>query len=190
VGITEHRNTIRIEFDNLVDRIREAFRCLVRESVYKIDANRSEIQSPAQVKDGLCTFIGLNTANGFLNQGIEILDSHRYSIETQPTKRFQMVFSRYSGVDFHTYLGVGGKPESFVSEKEKFLQLCGGKIGWSSTAPVKLYDRPGFVQIGGKGVYFPLEFLKIRSGSRMVLLSDGVASAEQAETVAEWQVHV
>ena len=50
VRVTEQRNAVRAEADDLVDRVREALRCLVRQAVNQIHVDAVEAQPPRAKK--------------------------------------------------------------------------------------------------------------------------------------------
>lgn len=93
-------------------------------------------------------------------------------------------------VDFDADFGVGGKCEVILGEAEEVFDLCGSEIGGSAAAPVELDYRAIFGNTVADAGDFALQDFQVGRGDAFVFLDDYVAGAEEAEALAEGDVHV
>ncbi len=126
----------------------------------------------------------------FLHLGVEILDPHRDPVEPQAAQRAQLVRAGDARVDLDPDFGVGRQREPFARVLEELLELRGVQVGRGPASPVQLDDGPLPVQPPGELVYFPPELLQVGECDVVIPVDDDVAAAEEAQPLAEREMHV
>src|ERR1700719_5303061 len=121
---------------------------------------------------------------------MEVLDSHTQAIESQAAQSFEVRARSDARVDFNADFRVGGKRKARAHGAEQVFDLLGGEIRWSSAAPMKLHDFTIFRNAAADPLHFLFQDAEVRRRDALVLLNDHAAGAEQAQTLAKWDVHV
>ncbi len=190
VGVAKQSDAIRRELQNLVDGMREAFRRLVWQAKNQIHINTVEAKLAGGLNEIARQFERLVAMNSLLYLGMKILDAHAEPVEAEPAECFEVRPGSHARVDLDADFGLFRKMEALASRAEEVLNLFGRQIGWSSSAPVKLNHGPFARHASAHAPHFLLEHAEIRRSNALILLNDDVARAEQAEALAERNVHV
>src|SRR4029077_3305299 len=190
VRIAEQGHAVRGQLQNLVNRMRESLRALIGQSVNQIHVDALEAQLTSGKEQIAGQFERLNAVNGLLHFAMEILDSHAQAIESQAAQSFEVLAGRDARVDLNADLRVGCKRKASAHSSKQVFDLFGGQIGRSSATPMKLHDLTVFRNASADPLHFLFQDAEVRLGDALVLLNDYAAGAEQAQTLAKWDVHV
>ena len=72
----------------------------MRQAIEHVQIDRMDAPLPHRVDHGLCLLVGLNSINGRLNLGIEILNAEAHARKTELAQRHQLLARRAARVDF------------------------------------------------------------------------------------------
>ena len=92
--VAEHRNAVRIDLDESIERLLKRRPCLFRQAVNQVRVNAFEAQRPRFVQQPACLFIWLDTAHDQLYGRIKILDSNAEPVESHLSQRSQVSADR------------------------------------------------------------------------------------------------
>ena len=168
----------------------KAVRGLVGQTIDQVDVYRFEAQGPAQVEQPLREFERLDAMDRFLDERVEILNPHGNPIEAESPEHDRLVFGRNSRIDLDADFRVRGEIEPFRGVREEILELRGAQVSGGPPAPVKLNDGPRTVDALRHLYYLPFELLEIRMRDLVALIDDDITAAEEAQTLAEGEVHI
>src|SRR5215470_6039936 len=119
--VTEKRNAVRAEPDNLIHRVRETRCCLIRKPIDQIYVDAVEAQF-ARGQDQIAGhFEGLNPVHRLLYFRVEILNSHTQAIEAQPAKRFQVFARGDPRINLDSNFAVWSEMKMLAREFEQIL---------------------------------------------------------------------
>src|SRR5580704_2753519 len=93
-------------------------------------------------------------------------------------------------VNFDADFSVGGEGEVIACEAEEVFDLWRSQVGGSATAPVELDYGAIFGDAAADAGDFALQDFEVGGRDALVFLDDDVAGAEEAEALAEGDVHV
>src|SRR5690349_588186 len=190
VGVAEEGDAVWRQREDLINSGCKAIGGLVRQAVNEVDIDAVEAEQPRGSDEIAGDFVGLDTVNGFLDFGMEVLDAHAEAIEAKTTKGFDVSPSGNARIDFDSDFGVGREREMFASEAKEVLDLSGRQIGGSAAAPVKLDNGANAGNAASDASNFFLQGIEVGRRDFVILLNDDVAGAEEAEAFAEGNMHV
>ena len=188
--IAEHRDPVRRHANDLVDGFHEALRSLVRQAVNQVDVDRIKTERAAKVQQTLRHVVRLDPVHSLLDQRIEILDAHRDPVETEPPQGPDLLFRRDARIHFYSNFRIRRELEALPGVQEQILELGRAHVRGGSTAPMKLNHRARAVEARSDLADFPLELLEIGMADPVLLADDHVAAAEEAQALAEREMHV
>ena len=89
VGVAEKRDAVGLQLQDLIDRVAEALRRLIRQAVDQVHVDAVEFQARAPPSKVARQFERLNAVDGRLHFGMEILNAHAEAIEAQAREGFR-----------------------------------------------------------------------------------------------------
>ncbi len=188
--VAEEGNAIRGESKNLIHGVRKSACRLVGKAVNQIDVDAIEAEIAGGEEQVARHLVGLNAVHGFLHFGMEVLNAHAETVEAELAEGFEMLAGGYAGIDLDAYFTFGVEMEMLFGECEQVFDLCRCEVGWSAAAPMELDHGTIFGDAAADALHLPFQHVKIRRCDAFVLLDDDVASAKEAETFTEGNVHV
>ena len=191
MGIVEDRQSVRSQFECLLQCRFEAFECLVGQSVDEVDVNGVDAVLACQVDRCLCQVIGLDTVDLLLDLRIEILYSERDTVEAMLPEDLHLLFVEESRVDLTAYLRiVTPVGEGLLDIRDDLVQFKGLVEGRCPPAKVELYHFSVRVKMLCQDVDLFFEILDVLAQLLLLGGKDNVAAAEIAGRTAERQVNV
>src|SRR5262249_24113331 len=121
---------------------------------------------------------------------MKILNAHAQPVESQATQCLQVFARCHPRIDFDAHLSIRRKCEELARRAKQVFDLRRHQLRWCSAAPMKLHYLPIPRNAAAYALQLPLQNLEIRWRNILVLLNDDVASAKQAQALAEGNVHV
>src|ERR1700719_1110213 len=112
--VTEQRDAVRLQLENLIHGVAETFRRLIRQTVNEVHVDTIEPQLARREQQVACQFEWLDPVNGLLHLGMKILDAHAEPVEAQATQSFQMFASGHPGIDLDSDFRVRRKVKMFA----------------------------------------------------------------------------
>src|ERR1700722_10900183 len=188
--IAEQRDTVGLQLKNLVYSVAKTFRRLIRQTINEIDVDAVEVQVTRGEQQVARQFERLDSVDGHLHLGMEILDAHAEAVKAQATQGFKVFASGYPRVDFNADFRVRRKFKMHPRESEQILKLLRSQICRGTAAPVELHYRAIARNSSCHLFDFALEYIEIRYGDAFVFLNNYVASAKKTQAFAEGKMHV
>ena len=190
VGVAKERNAIGSEADDLIHGVGERVGGLMGKAIDQIDIDAVKAEFARGKEEVAGHFVGLNAVDGLLHLGLEILNAHAETVESELAKSFEVLAGSYAGVDFDADLAVGVKMEMVLCEGEEVFDLLGREVGRCAAAPMELNDRAIPGDAAADALHFLLQDVEIGRSDTFVFLDDYVAGAEEAKALAEGDMHV
>ena len=188
--VAEHGHAVGRERQHLVHGALESLGGLMGQSVDQVHVDAGKAQVARRLDQIARHLEGLNAVDGLLHFGIEVLNAQAQAIEAQALQAFQMLLGGDARVDFDADFGIGSERKALGGVTEQVFHLRGREIGGRSAAPVKLRHAALTRNVFGDVLDFFLERCQIGRRDAVILGDDHVAGAEQAQALAEGQVHV
>src|SRR6266403_875581 len=190
VRIAEEGNAIRGESKNLIHGVGKCVCRLVGKAVNQIDVDAIEAEIASGEEQVARHFVGLNAVDGLLDFGLEVLNAHAETVETELAQRFEVGAGSDTRVNLDANLAIGVELKVFFRESEEILDLFGRQIGWRAAAPVELHDGTILRDAAADAFHLLLQHVEIRRGDALVFLNYDVARAEEAEAFTKGNVHI
>src|SRR5580658_1949843 len=162
----------------------------MRQPIDQVDIQALEAQLARRENQIARHFVRLNPMNRFLDARLEILNPHAEPVEPEVPKRFQMLATGHSRIDFDSDLRIRSKREALARIAEEIVHLFRSKVRGRAAAPVELNHGPPLRNLSADVIDFALQRIEVRNRDVLVLLNRDVARAEQAQALAEGYVHV
>ncbi|MFM1942905.1 MAG: hypothetical protein RI897_1887 [Verrucomicrobiota bacterium] len=132
--------------------------------------------------DGLFgLFEGLDTVDGFLDDGVIILDAEGGAVEADFAEGGDMVFDEAAGVDFDACLDIIDEVIVLVDGFPEAAHMVWGEEGGATAAEVELGDFTLGVDEWFEALHFLVEALDVEVAGVLVTGDDGGTAAEPAE---------
>ena len=125
VGITEQRNPVGLQLQNLVHRVAEALWRLIRQAINQIHVDAVKLQFPCCHQQIACQFERLNPMDGGLHFRVKVLNPHAQAVESQFAQRFQVRPGSHAGIDLDPDFRVGRKLKMLSGEFKQIRNLFG-----------------------------------------------------------------
>src|SRR5579863_2408332 len=109
MGVAEQSNPIGCQLHNLVDRVSEALRGLIGQAVNQIDVDAVESQLARSEEQVASHFEWLDTVYGFLYVGVEVLNTHAETVESETAQSLQVLAGSDARIDLDANFSIGGK---------------------------------------------------------------------------------
>src|SRR5207247_458796 len=162
----------------------------VGKSINQIDVDAIEAELAGGEEQIARHFVRLDAVDGLLDFGLEVLNAHTEAIEAEFAESLEMLAGGHARVNFDANLTVGVEVEMFSGECEQILDLFRSQIGWRAAAPMKLDHGTISRDAAADALHLLLQNVEVGRRDALVLLNDDVASAKEAETFTEGNVHV
>ena len=163
---------------------------LQRQSVDQIDVDRGKTEA-ARLLDVLPGELErLNPLDRRLHRRIDVLETHREAVETEPAKGREMLHGGDARIDLKRHLGVRCQPEPRGDGCEEPLALSGGQVRRGAAPPVKLVEIGTRAECGRQDFEFLFDRVEVGLFGTAPRRNHHAATAEGAPRLAERKVDV
>ena len=191
VRIVIERDAVRRKLEHLVDCMSEGFARLLRKAVDEIHVDGLESRLARRIERFLRHFKRLNTVDGFLHVGVEVLHAERHTVEAHFVELLHLVGAAGAGVNLdREFAALFGEREALRERLHHEGDFVVREKRGRAAAEMKLFEFLGARNVLFDEVALAADHLNIGGAARMVARYDFVAAAVKAHVVAEGNVHV
>jgi hypothetical protein len=190
VGVVVDREAVRVELDDLVERMVETDHVLLRQAVDQVHRNALEAKLAGRVDHQLGFFEALHAIDGDLHFRRKILDADAHAVEAQFAEEADVVAVDLARIDLDRILAAGQQAKMLADDFHQPLHLVVAEEGRRAAAEMQLDHVAAAFQRRLLHGNFLAQVLDVLGGAAVILGDDLVAGAVVADRVAERYVDV
>ena len=134
--VVEYCQAVWVELQYRVNRLSERANGLVRQPVHEIQVHALKAQFTSPRHRLSSERFGLDTIDGLLDFGVEVLDSHAATIESNIPQGLKVLAGQLARVDFDANLGVAGEIKLIVNQAAQSTDLVRIEVGRRPPSPM------------------------------------------------------